>query len=231
MDNSKKTKLYLCPDCKSHEIYKIGHNFSCKIDDQIIRMVKGNYFCRCCLEQDLWRLRLKVRNEQENYNLSKLTPICHESELVPYTFPFGVNESRSLTNDGFIWNPKYQSDFSHWTHGFDWYGVWAPYNGWRFKDRYDLVLWDDSRFSNAYPNGDSWYVSGVAVGIPDTAVRFIRLKPTTELDEIWSGDDEAEFQTYREARNVQQFGKNKDSWVHKDKSCWEPITKHLNNKE
>ncbi|QFR57619.1 hypothetical protein CPT_Slocum_039 [Serratia phage Slocum] len=64
-------------------------------------------------------------------------------------------------------------------------GVWFTYNGWRYKDRYDIRLLDGTEIKNCYPNAYSWVVVDTGKEYTDSQVEAVRLMPDSELDE-WS---------------------------------------------
>lgn len=119
-----------------------------------------------------------------------------------------------LTEDGIEWSPKGDvENFSHWTHKPDSFGVWVYYNGWRFKDHYDILLSNGRVLRNMYPNADAW--SGAGEGIKDEHVRAIRLQPTNELPR-WMYDPKEErieeVTNYRVKRNAEMFGDSLENW-------------------
>lgn len=129
-----------------------------------------------------------------------------------------VNENGDkVTADGTIWSPKGQDDFSHWTHGPNWFGVWAPYNGWRFKDHYNIELWNGEIFYGVYPNANSWHAGGIDIN--DKHVRRVQLCKSEECPRWASRDDDekkAEYYLYRAKRNAEMFGTN-------DMADWLPV--------
>lgn len=60
-------------------------------------------------------------------------------------------------------------------------GIWFDYTGFRFKDWYDIELFDGTIVEECRPNGNGWYGNGER----DTQVKRIRLKPDSELDSKW----------------------------------------------
>lgn len=137
-------------------------------------------------------------------------------ELIQQTVT--VDEHGVRTNeDGTVWSPKSKDDFSHWTHGPNWFGVWAPYNGWRFKDHYNIELWNGEIIYGVYPNANSWHVGGIDIN--DWHVRRVQLCRSEECPR-WAGrdDDEKknEYYLYRARRNAEMF-------AHKDIKGWVPV--------
>ncbi len=37
------------------------------------------------------------------------------------------------------------------------FGVWFPYNGWRYKVHYNIRTYDGVELRNCYPNGNGWH--------------------------------------------------------------------------
>ena len=57
-------------------------------------------------------------------------------------------------------------------------GIWFDYTGFRFKDYYDIELFDGQIIKNCRPNGNGWYGNGER----DHHVKRVRLKPDEELE-------------------------------------------------
>ena len=52
-------------------------------------------------------------------------------------------------------------------------GIWFKYNGWRYKEYYDVKLYDGTVVSKCYPNGASFHSNERRVS--DSDVEFLRL--------------------------------------------------------
>ena len=57
-------------------------------------------------------------------------------------------------------------------------GIWFKYNGWRYKEYYDVKLYDGTVVSKCYPNGSGFHGEGQRVA--DTDVEFLRLVDYSE---------------------------------------------------
>lgn len=52
-------------------------------------------------------------------------------------------------------------------------GVWFKYNGWRYKEYYDVKLYDGTVVNKCYPNGSGFHSEDCRVS--DTDVEFLKL--------------------------------------------------------
>ncbi|WP_210499078.1 hypothetical protein [Vibrio crassostreae] len=226
-------KYYLCPSCNSGEVFNSGKGGLFNIGGKaILRLHKNKMLCCNCGEMRDWSGRLKLSSKDVKRNPSLLEikkPMLSRefysttSEVSPYELVLMEHMKGEATPDGVIWMPEYKDDFSHWTHGADWFEIWAPYNGWRFKDYYSIQLWDGLVLHEMYPNGGSW--SGKGELIPDESVRFVRLSKSTWLHR---GEDEKGMQ-WRAERNVETFGVDESSWSALDKNAWDELLKEVND--
>lgn len=85
------------------------------------------------------------------------------------------------------------------------YGVWVEYNGWRFKDLYDIELLDGSVIKSCRPNGDMWtswtdQTQHPKTEFNDIEVARIRLIPDEEIQEKYHFSGES-----RVKRNSEMF--------------------------
>lgn len=61
-------------------------------------------------------------------------------------------------------------------------GIWFPYNGWRYKVKYDVKLYNGDVFMACYPNGDSFMSSqDTKPRVKDEEVEFVRLTDNSLL--------------------------------------------------
>jgi hypothetical protein len=76
-------------------------------------------------------------------------------------------------------------------------GIWFDYTGFRFKDYYDIELFDGTIVKSCRPNGNGWYGNGER----DVQVKRVRLKPDNELDPKWHFTGQERIQ-----HNLEMFG-------------------------
>lgn len=78
-------------------------------------------------------------------------------------------------------------------------GIWVSYNGWRYKDYYDLELVDGTIKKNMYPNSHAWFAdNGERVGSAE--VVRVRLVPDDELENKYAYRGESRIE-----RNMDMF--------------------------
>lgn len=57
------------------------------------------------------------------------------------------------------------------------FGIWVPFNGRRFKDKYAIELNDGTVHNLAHPNGGGWHIDGTQLIVEDEDVKSVMLLP------------------------------------------------------
>lgn len=64
-------------------------------------------------------------------------------------------------------------------------GVRFVYNGWRYKCKYDITLYDGTQYIGCYPNGDAWHTQDIDVRrVADKDVQYIQFTADADLNKF-----------------------------------------------
>lgn len=164
--NNSRGRFY-CKFCGSTRINHTGKGGTeydtAKGDDGLTvafqwRTVPSNqYRCDECGCSDHW------------INRGRLTKKVTEKELYPIGYLF---DKLSWCLGEVLFDSPLTLDGKKFNHRGDWFGRWVEYNGWRYKDIYDIELYNGIIALRMYPNANAW--SG-ALRVEDESVKRIRL--------------------------------------------------------
>lgn len=236
---------FTCPSCGSAHIVNTKKGLGIQGAKSYVNVPANNYLCIDCGAHNKWSARIKVKDPQgldgfdgevtlavyqqlvekvdSIHHFVKRTIVVSKAEKkfdkppkAPKRFKRAAG---SVTELGIRWSPDSQEDCSHWTHRPYDFGIWVPYNVWRFKDMYDVMDRHGKIYRKCYPNGNAFHHDGGDVY--DDDVIALRLCTYEDLKDNWraGGDNEEDSNRYRAERNADMFAYNKPE----DWDCFEPL--------
>lgn len=144
-------RQFFCPDCGSGAIFHYDDDLSYYFGCPEFKPPKNRLKCNGCGENFPWSKRVSERVEGEPKAFQDLSD--RASSHLTYERNHAPHEQ----------------------------GIWFDYTGFRYKDYYDIELFDGTIVEDCRPNGNGWYGNGEL----DVQVKRIRLKPDSELDSEW----------------------------------------------
>lgn len=160
-------RQYFCPDCGSGEIFHYEDDLSYYFGHPDFNPPRNRMKCEGCGENFPWSKRVSERVEGE---------------------PKAYQDLFDRSSSHLTYERNHEPDEQ---------GIWFSYTGFRYKDYYDIELFDGTIVENCRPNGNGWYGDGER----DSQVKRIRLKPDSELDPHWHFTGEE-----RIKNNLEMFG-------------------------